>query len=138
MNSASLCSLAGRYDNPIPLGFLAPIDFLKIPVLFFPTNQPLYLDPGCKGIFNIINLYKYIFLELLLKHGKVKTLKLKVYQTYLIQLRLILSYNFQWIKCEKKNKTTEGNIFSDSKLFVLFTRSGIIWKGIEPALLLSN
>jgi hypothetical protein len=35
MNSASLCSLAGRYDNPIPtrcLG-LAPIDFLKIPAL---------------------------------------------------------------------------------------------------------
>jgi hypothetical protein len=25
------CSLAGRYDNPIPPKFLAPIDFLKIP-----------------------------------------------------------------------------------------------------------
>ncbi len=33
MNSASLCSLAGRYDNPIPLRFLAPIDCLKIPAL---------------------------------------------------------------------------------------------------------
>jgi hypothetical protein len=31
MNSASLCSLAGRYDNPIPIRFLAPIDCLKIP-----------------------------------------------------------------------------------------------------------
>ena len=31
MNSASLCSLAGRYDNPIPTRCLAPIDFLKIP-----------------------------------------------------------------------------------------------------------
>ncbi len=31
MNSASLCSLAGRYDNPIPPRFLAPIDYLKIP-----------------------------------------------------------------------------------------------------------
>ncbi len=30
MNSASLCSLAGRYDNPIPPWFLAPIDSLKI------------------------------------------------------------------------------------------------------------
>jgi hypothetical protein len=30
MNSASL---AGRYDNPIPARFLAPIDFLKIPAL---------------------------------------------------------------------------------------------------------
>ncbi len=36
MNSASLCSLAGRYDNPIPFRFLAPIDSLKIP-------EPLYL-----------------------------------------------------------------------------------------------
>jgi hypothetical protein len=31
INSASLCSLAGRYDNPIPPRCLAPIDFLKIP-----------------------------------------------------------------------------------------------------------
>jgi hypothetical protein len=33
MNSASLCSLAGRYDNPIPPWFQAPTDFLKIPAL---------------------------------------------------------------------------------------------------------
>ncbi len=33
MNSASLCSLAGRYENPIPPRCLAPIDFLKIPAL---------------------------------------------------------------------------------------------------------
>jgi hypothetical protein len=31
INSASLCSLAGRYDNPIPPWFLAPVDSLKIP-----------------------------------------------------------------------------------------------------------
>jgi hypothetical protein len=31
MNSASLCSQAGRYDDPIPPWFLAPIDCLKIP-----------------------------------------------------------------------------------------------------------
>ncbi len=31
MNSASLCSLAGRYENPIPPRCQAPIDFLKIP-----------------------------------------------------------------------------------------------------------
>jgi hypothetical protein len=30
---ASLCSLAGRYENPIPPRCLAPIDFLKIPAL---------------------------------------------------------------------------------------------------------
>jgi hypothetical protein len=34
-NSARLCSLAGRYDNPIPTRFLAPIDCLKIPELEF-------------------------------------------------------------------------------------------------------
>jgi hypothetical protein len=33
MNSASLCSQAGWYDNPIPTRFLAPIDCLKIPPL---------------------------------------------------------------------------------------------------------
>jgi hypothetical protein len=33
MNSANLCTLAGRYDNPIPPRFLAPIGFLKIPAL---------------------------------------------------------------------------------------------------------
>jgi hypothetical protein len=31
INSARLCSLAGRYVNPIPTLFLAPIDCLKIP-----------------------------------------------------------------------------------------------------------
>jgi hypothetical protein len=31
MNSASLCSLAGRNDNPIPTQFLVPIDCLKNP-----------------------------------------------------------------------------------------------------------
>jgi hypothetical protein len=31
MNSASLCSLAGRYDNPTPPRFLTPIASLKIP-----------------------------------------------------------------------------------------------------------
>jgi hypothetical protein len=42
MNSASLCSLVGRYDNPIPPRFIAPIDSLKIPALFltrFRTNK---------------------------------------------------------------------------------------------------
>ncbi len=36
MNSASLCSLAGRYDNPIPTRFLVPIECLKIPALVVP------------------------------------------------------------------------------------------------------
>jgi hypothetical protein len=33
INSASLCSLACRYDNPIPTRFQPPMDCLKIPVL---------------------------------------------------------------------------------------------------------
>jgi hypothetical protein len=40
MNSASLCSLEGRYDNPIPPRFLAPIDSLKIPAQkSIPSNR---------------------------------------------------------------------------------------------------
>ncbi len=35
-NSVRLCSLADRYDNPIPTRFLAPIDCLKIPTLYSP------------------------------------------------------------------------------------------------------
>jgi hypothetical protein len=33
MNSASLCSLVSRYENPIPPRFQVPIDCLKIPAL---------------------------------------------------------------------------------------------------------
>ncbi len=31
IDSASLCSLAGRYDNPVPSRFLGPIDWSKMP-----------------------------------------------------------------------------------------------------------
>jgi hypothetical protein len=33
INSASLCSLVGRYDNPIPTRFQAPLDCLQIQAL---------------------------------------------------------------------------------------------------------
>ncbi len=33
IDSASLCSLAGRFENPIPTRFLAPIDCSIIPAL---------------------------------------------------------------------------------------------------------
>jgi hypothetical protein len=46
MNSASLCSLAGRYENPIPPRCLAPIDFLKIPALLFIFSISRYMQPG--------------------------------------------------------------------------------------------
>jgi hypothetical protein len=44
MNSASLCSLAGRDDNPIPTGFLAPTDCLKItaPGVYIPEPKYYY------------------------------------------------------------------------------------------------
>jgi hypothetical protein len=35
IDSAILCSLAGRYDNPVPTWLLAPIDYYKIPALDF-------------------------------------------------------------------------------------------------------
>ncbi len=43
--STSLCSLASRYDNPIPTQCLAPIDFLKIPALYtLPRGNLLLLQ----------------------------------------------------------------------------------------------
>jgi hypothetical protein len=48
INSASLCSLAGRYDNLTPTRFLAPIDCLKIPaqeLKFSPlSNLNIFLE----------------------------------------------------------------------------------------------
>ncbi len=41
MNSASLCSLADRYDNLIPTRFLAPIDCLKITALADRYDNPI-------------------------------------------------------------------------------------------------
>jgi hypothetical protein len=46
MNSVSLCSLAGRYDNPIPPQFLAPIDFLKIPAQAKIKPRNRFRQPG--------------------------------------------------------------------------------------------
>jgi len=72
MNSASLCSLAGRYDNPIPTRCLAHIDVLKIPALLLetmlqrnspshhrPVSQlvpvPKFNDDICRGLFHFIS-----------------------------------------------------------------------------------
>jgi hypothetical protein len=60
MNSATLCSLAGRYDNPIPTRFLAPLDCLKIPAQASGTAVPLYMltqkAPQRLELFNCGNL----------------------------------------------------------------------------------
>ncbi len=39
INSASLYSLAGRYDNPIPTRFLAPINCLKCQLWALPVDH---------------------------------------------------------------------------------------------------
>jgi hypothetical protein len=39
----SLCSLAGRYNNPIPPRCLAPIGFLKIPAQYENPMPPQFL-----------------------------------------------------------------------------------------------
>jgi hypothetical protein len=65
MNSASLCSLAGRYDNPIPPWFLAHIDCLKIPAL-----NPHY-ENGFKSVFLLIFKAQSYIADTLLK-GKGK------------------------------------------------------------------
>ncbi len=65
MNSASLCSLAGQYDNPIPPRFLATIDSLKIPVLS-PTFQTLR-TPGI-NFTELVDWFRKHFIFLLHSH----------------------------------------------------------------------
>ncbi len=48
-NSARLCSLAGRYDNPIPPWFLAPIDCLKIPAEYMSPEPCLVYGERRRG-----------------------------------------------------------------------------------------
>jgi hypothetical protein len=48
INYASLCSLAGRYDNPIPTRFLAPVDCLKIPALLLELLAPWIPDESSR------------------------------------------------------------------------------------------
>ncbi len=60
ITSASLCSPAGQYDNPLPTRFLAPIDCLKIPAQdsgqifkddmngFFPPTRILFYVTICE------------------------------------------------------------------------------------------
>jgi hypothetical protein len=59
INSASLFSLAGRYENPIPPQCLAPIDFLKIPAQATKAAEidSLELMPGLHKRLQIRALY---------------------------------------------------------------------------------
>jgi hypothetical protein len=51
INSGSLCSLAGRYDNPIPTRFLSPKDCLKIPA----QHSRMYRAGTVSGRFKQLN-----------------------------------------------------------------------------------
>jgi hypothetical protein len=60
--SASLCSLAGRYDNSIPTRFLAPIECLKIPALGPMDQIPIKTpNPKCR-LFLKIDHYQQRYL----------------------------------------------------------------------------
>jgi hypothetical protein len=60
MNSTSLCSLAGRYDNPIRTRFLAPIDCLKIQLSILFEYQEKFLSID-KALNFKVALIGYIF-----------------------------------------------------------------------------
>jgi hypothetical protein len=57
INYASLCSLAGRYDNPIPTRFPAPVDCLKIPAQLLDLLAPWIPDESSRWR----NLYDCLF-----------------------------------------------------------------------------
>jgi hypothetical protein len=58
IDSASLCSLAGRYDNPIPTRFPAPIDSSKIPAQ---ERMALYMWGG--GVWKGLPLHPFPLLH---------------------------------------------------------------------------
>ena len=72
MNSASLSSLAGQYDNPLPPRFLAPIDSLK---------------------FQLWLVKSYVYIVQYLWNGEtvaVKITKYALYQTVSVGLLFVL------------------------------------------------
>ncbi len=68
MNSASLRSLAGRYDNPIPTRFLAPMDCLKIPAQYSRS-----WTPGLRATWKLSFQIKQV--EILLQFPEIKVLR---------------------------------------------------------------
>jgi hypothetical protein len=78
MNSASLCSLAGRYDNPIPPRFLAPIDFLKIPAQYAADNpMPESTLSPHSGTMNLANGSWLNFLVPTVQYLQIKSMHRK-------------------------------------------------------------
>ncbi len=63
MNSASLCSLAGRYNNPITPWFLAPIAFLKISAeytcMIYACQSSVHVTKTCTPSFILLWTQQY-------------------------------------------------------------------------------
>ncbi len=94
MNSASLCSLAGRYDNPIPPQFLAPIDFL----CYSPLSRILTADPkNLEG-------QKFKVLQTICRRG--------VYEEASLQLRRFFSQLGEGCKVYTEASLPVGRFFS--------------------------
>ncbi len=65
IDSASLCSLAGRYDNTIPTRFLAPIDCSKIPALVGMWEGLCNCNDGTVRLhYSVISAYAVNFVKL--------------------------------------------------------------------------
>ncbi len=73
INCASLCSLAGRYNNPTSTRFLAPIDWSKIPAQ---ATQACEIDSLATEKFKIPSLFISTFFQLV-KNGNIITPFLK-------------------------------------------------------------
>jgi hypothetical protein len=53
------CSMAGRYDNPIPTRCLAPIDFLKIPALMAIVSILNEIESSQESVYpEFLNFYR--------------------------------------------------------------------------------
>ena len=65
INSVSLCGLVGRYDNPIPTLFLAPIYYLKIPALKCVPTYSEHANSLSNLFLNQCSTYSLSYLALL-------------------------------------------------------------------------
>ncbi len=92
MISASLCSLAGRYDNSIPTRFLAPIDGLKIPDLYstvYGISRPNTEKPGTEyGCRDMITNHSFDLLRINTDQSRGSTLY-KELSFHIIKCKLI-------------------------------------------------
>ncbi len=129
MNSASLCSLAGRYDNPLPPRFLAPIDSLKISALAgrygYKKRRISYRFSNPLKKQNLTNTSKrrkaYISVTILFIHisnGFEISIKMSVFLKTLLIFgnNFLFTYNIHFFEtwrqmCKKRLRKTEKRFF---------------------------